>query len=175
MKKYFILFLFILPLTLAAQEDGESTFQKEFAGYLEFNSGRVLQLAEAIPEDVYDWAPAEGVRSVSKALLHIASANYFFSTFFGAEIPEGINPMTLENEVTGKANIIETVKKSYTHISEVGLKVPDDQFLDKVNFPNGMEFNKRMTLMIAIGHVEEHLGQLIAYARSNGIAPPWSQ
>jgi uncharacterized damage-inducible protein DinB len=83
--------------------------------------------------------------------------------------------MTIENEISGKTNIIEAVKKSYAHMSEVGQNVPDADFQDKVTFPGGMEFNKRMTLMVAIGHVEEHLGQLIAYARSNGIAPPWSQ
>jgi len=162
----------LLPLAMMAQE---ATFQNEFAGMLEFNSGRVLALAEAIPAEKYDWQPAEGVRSVGQSMMHIASANYFFGMKMGATPPDGVDVMTLEKSVTGKENIVEALKNSYAYVMEAGKGVADENFQDEVEFPNGMKFNKRMAMMIAISHCGEHMGQLVAYARMNEITPPWSE
>ena len=172
MKK--LLFYLVCSLPMAAWSQ-ESTFQDEFAGMIQYNSGRVAALAEAIPADTYKWRPAEGVRSVEEAILHIASANYFFSTMLGAELPEGIDPSKFEETLQSKEEIIETLKKSYQFIAETGKGIADENLFDEVSFPTGDKFNKRTMLMIAQSHVSEHMGQLIAYARMNGISPPWSE
>lgn len=171
MKRLLCIFCFV-PLLAWSQE---STVQLEFDGVMSYNSGQIMSLAEAIPAEVYDWRPAEGVRSVGEAMLHTASANYFFGTMLGASIPEGIDPMTMEKSITGKENIIAALKESYTFIQEVGKNLPDENFQDEVSFPGGEKFNKRSTMMIVIAHAWEHTGQLIAYARSNDIVPPWNQ
>jgi len=172
MKKLLMLLVCSFPLLALCQE---STFQDEFAGMIQYNEGRVVALAEAIPADAYDWRPAEGVRSVGEVILHTASANYFFSSMLGGKIPEGIDPQKLEESVQGKDEIIEVLKKSYQFVAETGKAVPDENLFDEVSFPTGDKFNKRTMLMIANSHVSEHMGQLIAYARMNGITPPWSE
>lgn len=172
MKK--LLFYLVCSLPMAAWSQ-ESSFQDEFEGMIHFSSERVVALAEAIPEDTYKWRPAEGVRSVEEAILHIASANYFFSTMLEAELPEGIDPNKFEETIQGKEAIIETLKKSYEFIAETGKAVSDEGLLDEVTFFTGEKFNKRTVLMIVQSHTSEHMGQLIAYARSNGITPPWSE
>ena len=53
--------------------------------------------------------------------------------------------------------------------------VPEDQLLDDVEFPSGIPMNKRGVMLVALSHVSEHMGQLIAYARANDVVPPWSQ
>ena len=59
-----------------------------------------------MPEEKYAWRPAEGVRSIGEVYVHIAGANYLFSTFIGAKVPAGITP-TMEKTVTKKAEIVE--------------------------------------------------------------------
>lgn len=172
MKKFLIIFC-CLPIAAFAQE--ESTVQKEFMGVMTYNSQQILSLAQEIPADLYNWRPAEGVRSVGEAILHTASANYFFGTMLGASLPEGVDPMGMEKAVTGKENIIAALKDSYSFIMETGKNLPSENFLDEVSFPTGEKFSKRACMMIVIAHAWEHTGQLIAYARSNNIVPPWSQ
>lgn len=173
MKKILFFVACALPLTMMAQD--EATFQSDFAGMIEFNSGRVLSLAEAIPAETYDWQPSEGVRTVGQSMMHIASANYFFGMKMGAAPPEGVDVMALEQSVTGKENVMEALKNSYAYVVDAGKGVMDDNFLDEIEFPNGMKFNKRTAMLIAMSHCGEHMGQLVAYARMNDITPPWSE
>jgi uncharacterized damage-inducible protein DinB len=172
MKKLLFYLVCSLPVAAWCQEP---SFQDEFAGMIHYNAERVVALAEAIPAETYDWRPADGVRSVGEVILHTASANYFFSTILGGELPEGIDPGKLEETIQGKEQIIEALKKSYQFIAETGKGVSDESLFDEVSFPTGEKFNKRTMLMIAESHVSEHMGQLIAYARMNGITPPWSE
>ena len=171
MKKI-LFFLLAVPVLAGAQE---SRFQDEITGVIQYNSGQVIALAEAIPADKYDWRPQEGVRSIGEALMHITSANYFFASLNGAQLPEGINPQEMEKTVTGKENIIAALTKSYDFIVEAGKGISDEALAEEITYPTGDKFNKRTNLMIAAGHCAEHMGQLVAYARTNGITPPWSE
>lgn len=171
MKKIISLLLMLPGLSWAQQ----SSFQDEITHVIQYNSGQVISLAEAIPADKYDWRPQEGVRSVGEVLVHIASANYFFAMINGAQLPEGINPQEMEKTVTGKENIIAALTKSYDFIVEAGKETSDEALAEEITYPTGDKFSKRTNLMIASSHCAEHMGQLVAYARTNGITPPWSQ
>lgn len=172
MKKLIFYFVCSLPLTAWCQE---STVQDEFVGMVHYNSEQVVSLAEAIPTETYSWRPEEGVRSVAEVCAHIISANYFFSTMLGAELPEGVNPEKLEETLQSKEEIVEALKKSFAFIAEAGQEVSDEALLEEVDFFGGQKFNKRTILVITQTHASEHKGQLIAYARMNGITPPWSE
>ena len=93
----------------------------------------------------------------------------------GTELPKEIDLMTYEKSVTDKANIQVALKESYEFLIGSAKNVPEDQLLENVDFPGGMPMNKRGVMLIALSHVSEHMGQLIAYARSNEITPPWSK
>ena len=164
--------LLVVPFALFAQEEAVS-FQDEFAGMIQFNSGRVVSLAEAIPEENYSWSPSEGVRDVSGVIAHVASANYFFSYMIGFPA-EGVDPQSFEKMEMSKEEAIETLKASYEHLIMASKSITDNALSEMVDFPNGMTFSKRSVMFIAMGHVSEHMGQMIAYARSNDITPPWS-
>ena len=73
-----------------------------------------------------------------------------------------------------KEKIMEVVKASFAYAKEKAVEVPEDQLAVKVETPFG-EFTKQNLLLIMLEHSGEHKGQLIAYARMNGITPPWSQ
>lgn len=149
--------------------------QQEAVNFISFSEGKVLGLAETFTDEQLGWSPAEGVRSTSEVLLHIASGNYFFMSACGFALPEGLDPGTLDETVKGKANIISTVSDSYAFVKESILNIANAQLGDKVEFPFPGEYTKLSAVMLSVDHTSEHLGQLIAYARMNGVTPPWSQ
>ena len=82
MKQLFIWLLAITPAMLLAQVLPE-TVQGAATWSLTYTQGRIVQLAEAIPADKYDWRPDEGVRSVGESLLHLASVNFLIPMLAG--------------------------------------------------------------------------------------------
>ena len=154
---------------------GQGQLQKEAAGNFHYASGHILQLAEAIPENKFNWAPQEGVRTTAQVLAHIISANYYFGSKMGATIPAGVNMETLEKDLKTKAAIIAALKQSTDFALAAIQNTKDDALSKKVEFPFPGEYTTMSSILIVMGHANEHLGQLIAYARSNGIKPPWSE
>ena len=170
MRKILTICAFLVSSTLFAQQ-----VQKETSGMISFAADRVAQLAEAIPADKYSWAPEEGVRSVAGVVGHMISANYFFGSKMGGTMPEGINPQNIEKELTTKEQLIPALKKSTEFVLNAINGVSNDALDDKVEFPFPGEYTTMTAILITQGHCNEHLGQLIAYARSNGVTPPWSK
>ncbi len=136
---------------------------------------KLIALANAMPAEKYGWRPGEGVRSVGEVFNHVASANYFFPTLWGGTVPAGVNPQTLEKEMSGdKAKTIETLQKSFDNVRQAILAVPEADLNRKIKI-FGHDATVRDAMMVVVTHGHEHLGQSIAYARSNGVVPPWSR
>lgn len=161
----FALALALLATPLAAGEMGNS-----MAANIEAVEGKLVQLAEAIPQAKYDWAPSEGVRSVSQVLMHIASANHFFASRMGGDKPPA-EAREWEKTTATQKDAVMRLKASFTVIKDA-VKAAD---LSKATKVFGRDGTVGDFGLVAVGHCHEHLGQLIAYARSNGVTPPWSQ
>ncbi len=151
-----------------------TTFQKTFLAHYTSETDKLVNLAEAFSEDGMNWRPAEGIRSVREAILHVAGANYGIARVLGAQIPEGINPRGFDKTVKGKADTIKVLKESIAFAKKAVKSLNEDSLNEEVKF-FGMEAPRMQAAMILGGHAYEHLGQLIAYARSSGVVPPWSQ
>lgn len=134
---------------------------------------KLVGLAQAIPAGEFAWRPAEGVRSVSESLMHVAAANYFFSMNLGVPLPEGLDPRSLEKNVTSRDAVIAELERSFAYAKKGIAAVKAGQGEEKVEM-FGREFTKKRVLMLYVTHGHEHLGQMIAYARSIGVTPPWS-
>ncbi|HEY6051474.1 MAG TPA: DinB family protein, partial [Thermoanaerobaculia bacterium] len=116
------------------------------------------------------------VRSVSEVYMHVTGANYLLPSLVGGKLPEGFD-RTMETKVTDKAKVVEWLKKSIENAKTIGSGLSNAD-LDKevtVAFLGGRKMSERRILMIIQTHLHEHLGQSIAYARSNGVTPPWSE
>ncbi len=153
----------------------QGQLQREAAGSLAFASGHVMQLAQAIPAEKYSWAPEKGVRSFAGVFAHIVSANYFFATKLGAKLPEGVEMESIEMKLKTKEDVAAALKQSYDVIIGAVKSAKDAELANKVEYPFPGEFTNMSSILIALSHSNEHLGQLIAYARMNGIKPPWSE
>jgi len=154
----------------APAADGAS-IKAEFNVMLSDAETKVLDLAQATPADKYGWAPGKGVRTMSEVFMHMAGANYFIPTFVGQPVPEGVNPQAFEGTVKEKDAVIKTLKESFASAHAAIDKTKD---LDTKIKLFGHDMTKRQALLILVTHSHEHLGQAIAYARSNDITPPWT-
>ena len=134
---------------------------------------KLVQLAEATPEAKYAWSPSKDVRTTGDVFMHVVSANYGIPTFWGVKAPEGFNFATHEKSLTKKADIVPALKASFAAM-EQGFTAMSDADLDKPAEFFGMKTTVRGGYMLLLSHAHEHLGQSIAYARSNGIVPPWT-
>jgi len=133
---------------------------------------KFLDLAQAVPQEKYSWRPGEGVRSVSEVYMHVVGANYFFPSFVGVKSPAGLS-RDMEKTVTEKAKVVEMLKKSFEHLRRAILSKADSE-LDSPAKLFGQETTVRDVLLTTVTHLHEHLGQSIAYARMNGVVPPWT-
>ena len=169
MKHLVTLFLFMSTLVVSAQDQ---VVQSSLKGLLSNNQNQISSLANAFSEEQYDWRPAEGVRSVGEVILHTASANYFLMSKLGFEVPEDVDLANME-KLKGKQQILDALNKSFAFALEKMEAIKSEDFGKEVD----LGFNKLSTvstMMVVLEHTGEHKGQLIAYARSNGITPPWS-
>jgi uncharacterized damage-inducible protein DinB len=165
----------IVALAVSAAAFCQGQFQKECAGSLAYVSDHVMQLAKAIPAEKFTYAPQQGVRSVAQVCAHIISANYFFASKLGAQVPSDVNMETLEKDLATKDMIEKELKRSYDLMIGAIKNTQDDALAKKVEFPFPGEFTGMTAILISLGHSNEHLGQLIAYARMNEVTPPWSE
>ena len=151
----------------------QSQQKKDIIMWLDDASDKLVQLAEAMPQEKYSWAPAEGVRSFSEICMHVASANYFFPSLAGIK-SETMIDQDMQKKVTDKKKIISMMKSSFEHVSKAIMDTPDANFDTMVKM-YGSDASTRSVFLLAVIHSHEHLGQAIAYVRSNGVTPPWSQ
>jgi len=157
----------------AAPAAPTSGFRADFLTQFDDVSKKIVDLAEAVPADKYGWRPAPGVRSISEVYMHIVGGNSYIPSFIGVKPMEGIE-RGMEKSVTEKARVVDLLKKSMAHARAAVLATPDADLDKKVKIFGG-ESSERGVIMIIGNHLHEHLGQSIAYARANGITPPWSK
>ena len=134
---------------------------------------KFVSLANAIPAEKYSWRPAPGVRSVSEVLLHVAAANFSYASELGTMPAAGIKMQGFEQSTTDKANVIEQLNHAFDYAHSAIEKMANIDF--KKPIPKyGPDANLGDIVYVIVTHSHEHLGQSIAYARVNGIVPPWT-
>jgi hypothetical protein len=143
---------------------------------------KVVGLAKAMPEGTYAWRPSPGVRSTGEVFAHVAADNYFLPAAMGIAAPTetGINgkdfktaaafekrSMTRDQVVAELTKSFAFLKTSMNGVTDAQLNAPIELF--------GQKSTHRSMWVTTATHLHEHLGQLIAYARSNKVTPPWSK
>jgi uncharacterized damage-inducible protein DinB len=140
---------------------------------------KILELEGAVPQDKFDWRPAPGVRSMAEVYLHIAFANYNMTRIATGKVPPADagwepNRAKWDAQTTDRARIKAILEKSFAFAHESIKALPDAELDKKVDF-FGHGMTARAMLLMLLGHDNEHLGQAVAYARANGVVPPWSR
>jgi uncharacterized damage-inducible protein DinB len=134
---------------------------------------KFVDLANAIPSDKLTWRPSEDSRSFAEVLLHVAGERYGILGLMGTAPPDGFDRKTFEKSTTDKARIVEELNKSWEFTQKTinGMSNADfAKLLPKL----GPQANAGDVVYILVADAHEHLGQSVAYARENGIVPPWT-
>ena len=161
-----------LPAALSAQTPAD--YRQEFMNQFETSMEKFIALAEAMPADKYKWSPGKGVMEVGQVYMHVARYNYAYpSTSMGVPAPQGVSLNTMEQE-REKAKVVAALKASAEYVRSNVNKMPASQLASMTRL-YGRQVPQWSVLLQLVSHMNEHLGQSIAYARMNGITPPWSQ
>jgi uncharacterized damage-inducible protein DinB len=142
---------------------------------------KFVDLANAIPESAYDWRPAPGVRSIREVLLHVVSDNYLLPIMMGKPAPASSGITSDFNTATAfekrpmtRAQIAAELHASFLHLHQALGLTNDANLGQQLDF-FGQKMPRSKVALMTITHLHEHLGQFIAYARSNNVTPPWSR
>jgi uncharacterized damage-inducible protein DinB len=174
---------------LGAQDP--AAYKREYLGELEYTSKNVIAMAQAMPAERYGWRPGAGVRSVSEVYMHIAAGNFLLLDIIGQKAPMDLygkveaggqeRPMALvkwnaelEKTVTDKQRVVAMLERSLAAVREAFEKAGAADLDKRVNF-FGRDMSARAVYLRILARVNEHMGQSVAYARVNGIVPPWSR
>ena len=153
--------------------------RKEFLTDLDTLQTKFLALANAFPADKYSWRPAPGVRSVGEVFMHVASEFYVYNPLsYGATpspvIGRGPEAMKQFEAMSTKPDVLKHLNDSFAYCNRT-LRALDPATLTGKLKVFGESHSIIETSFGMVDDLHEHLGQLIAYARMNGIKPPWSK
>jgi uncharacterized damage-inducible protein DinB len=171
--KTLLLAIVLGTATLHAQTDPLEGLWQGYDGEWGHVSRQLIALADAIPEEKFTWRPAPGVRSTSEVIMHTALANFYLLSVTGPKMPPDVKP-GMEKSVTKKSDVIAWLKRSLDAVKTARADIKPSDLSRKVVVNKRDATVDGMYLRIIV-HANEHMGQLVAYARINGIAPPWAK
>ena len=159
---------------VSANAQSGAAVRDEVLRHFNESMSKVIALAAAIPADKYTWKPSEPAMPVGHVYAHIARYNFWYLTQeMGLPAAPGIRLDTLE-AMRDKDQIVALLRRSADYVRKSLAAMPPAQ-LDARTKLYGRDVPQWAVPVQLVAHMNEHLGQSIAYARSNNIAPPWSQ
>jgi len=173
------------PLTLRAQDgavpnrEAALEVRKQFMADLDTLQSKFLALANAFPADKYSWRPTKGVRSVGEVFMHVASEYYVYAPMaYGATrspvIPRGQDSFKKFESASTKEDVLKHLKEGFAYAKQQIDGLDAAQLTGSRKLFGG-DHTIVETSFAMTDDLHEHLGQLIAYARMNGVTPPWSK
>jgi len=142
----------------AAFAKDAGTLSDKFSGLARVMSGK------------YDWKPGQGVRSVGDVFNLIVMENGLLASVLSGTPNAGARPAP----ITDPEKLQEALKDSYVNLQKAITGLSDNDLQTTVKL-FGRDWTKQDAVMHILEDQHEHLGQSIAYARSNGVVPPWSK
>ncbi|SRR6266404_3295274 len=134
---------------------------------------KFVDLANVVPADKFTWRPSADSRSFAEVFLHVAGERYQILALMGAAPPAGFDAKTFEKLTTDKVRIIEELNRSWEFTKKTISGMSNADFA-KLLPKLGPQANAGDVIYILVADAHEHLGQLVAYAREQGIVPPWT-
>ena len=176
----FVLALLLTTVTGSGQE--RTGLMADLIAAVAAVESKVVGLAKAMPESAYAWRPGEGVRSAGEVFIHLAGENYYAAAKFGnmTQAGTGITGAAhaeadaYEQRKMTRAQVIDAVEQSFALMKKSMIEMPDAR-LETMTEYSRQNVTLRSAWIRTTVHMHEHLGQLLAYARTNQIVPPWSK
>lgn len=152
----------------------DDAMRTELLMHFDMSMRKFIALAEAMPEEKFTWSPGEGVMEVGHVFMHVAHYNYAYpSQNMGVAAPAGVDLGSME-AVRAKEQVVRALEQSQTYVRDA-VSTMSSADLAHMTQLYGRDVQRYAVLVQLVAHMNEHLGQSIAYARMNGIVPPWSR
>ncbi|MEX1184328.1 MAG: DinB family protein [Gemmatimonadota bacterium] len=146
----------------------------ELLRQFEASMSKFIALANAMPAEKYTWSPGEGVMEVGHVFMHVAHYNYAYPDgSMGVAAPAGLDMDAME-AVRAKADVVRALEQSRSHVLDAVRAMTAAELAGPTQL-YGRDIERWAVLVQLVAHMNEHLGQSIAYARMNDIVPPWSR
>jgi uncharacterized damage-inducible protein DinB len=175
--RFALLLIALVPLVATADDTDKTPPSYDMKAQALLDLERVNQkfvdLANVVPADKLTWRPSADSRSFAEMFLHVAGERYGILSMMGAQKPADFNGKTFEKSTTDRAQIVAELNKSWT-FAETAIKGMTNADFAKLLPKLGPQANEGDVVYILVGDAHEHLGQAVAYARENGIVPPWT-
>jgi len=167
------LVLALAATALSAQDGGKSDLKSDLLRELKYAQQRAVDLAEAVPAEKYSWRPMEGVASFAEVFMHLVTNKHYLLGVTGVPVPDGASREQAA-KIKDKEQIVPLLKEAYAKaIDAIEKSDPADWDREVDFFWKPARVSTVYTRLVM--HSQEHVGQLIAYARMNHIVPPWSK
>ena len=158
----------------ASAQEASPEIRGEILRQFDASMRKFEALARAMPESAYGWSPGEGVMPVAQVFAHVARYNYYYpAEGLGTPPPAGVDLATVE-AITDKEQIVALLARSGEHVRTLASQGSDADWAGPARLYN-RDVRRWGVLLQLVTHMNEHLGQSIAYARMNGVVPPWSR
>ena len=163
----------LLSTTMLFPQTAPEGIWQGYDGEWRHVSQQLTALAEATPADKFAWRPAPGVRCTSEVYMHLVMANFYLLSITGRKMPADLKE-DAEKTVISKPDVINWLKRSLDAVKDAHLAENPKDLERKVHIADRDATVDGMYLRIIV-HANEHMGQLIAYARMTGVVPPWAK
>jgi uncharacterized damage-inducible protein DinB len=161
----------------------------EFLWELEIAERQIVAIAEAIPAEKYEWRPDPKARSISEVFVHVAAGIFMILDFIGTAAPDNLyggvashseerfaglirRNDELEKSLREKSAVTNVLKQSIETLRGSLNRADEREFARGLHF-FGEQTTVRRVYLRLLAHTHEHMGQMIAYLRSNNMSPPW--
>ena len=173
-RAVYALIIILTTASACRAQSATETFRTEFLHQFDVSMGKVIALAEAVPAETYARRVVPAVQPLGQIFAHIAQYNYEYpARAMGIDPPAGIDRDTLER-VREKAQVVALLRRSAEHVRTSVRRMPEAQ-LARTATLYGRRVPQWAVLLQLLAHMDDHLGQTIAYGRVSGVVPPWSQ
>ncbi len=167
-----------IPLILAAgtlsAQSAATDYRDEFLAHFEQSSYKIAELAKAMPAEKYEWSPGAGVMPVAQVYMHLARYNFMYlDQNLGIAPPHGVDYSGLE-AISDKDEVQRIFARSVEHVNDAVGRMSEEDLVAETTL-YGRRVAGWAVLFQLLSHMNEHVGQSVAYARMNGVVPPWSR
>jgi uncharacterized damage-inducible protein DinB len=161
---------------------GPNTVSGIFDGQLKTAESEIVSLVEAMPADKMNFAPTngqfKGVRTFAEQAKHVSAVLYMVTAAANEEKP----PVDIGEEEKGPASVkskdevVKFMKDAFAYAHKVMGTLTAENLTKMVKSPFGQgQMAKGAAASLVVWHTFDHYGQMVVYARMNGIVPPASR
>ncbi len=175
MKTRAIIPLLTIVLFLSCQkgftQHSDHQFIKEYLPIWKSAVKLTLELAEAMPDSLYQYTPSPEMRTFAGQMVHIAHSTQWMYEYLIQKKTSGLVESP-DADSMKKEEVLQYLNEMLTMATENLKNYPPEKLDDKVNYFDQGEMTVRWAFLFLQDHMVNHRAKANLYFRLNGLTPP---